>query len=133
MKGQRGFTLIELLVVLAVVVIGIVAIGGGIGGALYKISSKQSYTGKVTDCQQLLNQAMVVSNGNKTSSSVFSFSCDIQSGDEIISFSSEDRKFATVHKGDVIQVVVFKYAPWDISKAGTYYDGRLIKKVSVAQ
>lgn len=59
---------------------------------------------------------------------IFSFSVEIEADDEIINFSTEDRQFASIHQGDKIRVKVFKYPPWNFTKAGTLYGGRLLKK-----
>lgn len=122
--NRKGFTLIELLIVVFVVFI----IGSVVFGFSYKFISQKTFTGDVTACNAMT--AGVYNNKGGVPSGAFSFAVDmdVPGEDEVISFSSEDRKFANVVKGDKIKVRVFKYAPWNWEKAGTYYGGRLLKK-----
>lgn len=126
---KKSFTLIELLVVL--IILGVILSAGYT--SCYKFISKKEYTGTVIACEKVVDNTVYT--GKKSADkSLFSFSCDIKlENGEIISFSSEDRKFATVVKEDVIKVAVFKYAPWNFDKAGTLYGGRLIKKLKSAE
>lgn len=84
---------------------------------------KKTVIGTVTSCQSL---DATYADGNK----VFSFSVEIKEKgtDEIINFSAEDRKWKSVQEGDEVKAVYFVYPWWDLSKAGTFYEGRLIKK-----
>ena len=126
MNNKKGFTFIELMVVVIVVLI----LGSVIYSMGYKFFSQKTLTGKVTACSEMTAGGAY---GRAVPSGAFSFAVDmaIPGENEILSFSAEDRKFANVVKGDSIQVRVFKYAPWNWEKAGTYYGGRLIKKFKV--
>jgi len=122
---KRGFTLVELIVVVVIISIFLTMVGGMVSPLFFK----SEVAGTVTDIQSLTPQ-MVYAGSQGLHSSVFSFSVEIKTANDIVDFSSEDRQFAVVHKGDIIRVIVFKYPPWIFSKAGTYYNGRLIHKLS---
>jgi len=117
LKHSKGFTLIELLVVILIIfVVGGIALGG-----CSKMFFAKEYEGVVNSCVKL---DASFAEGDR----IFSFSVEIEAGDEIINFSTEDRQFASVNQGDRILVKVFKYPPWNFTKAGTLYGGRLLKK-----
>lgn len=82
---------------------------------------KKTAIGTVVSCESL---NAVYADGNK----VFSFSVEIKTENETINFSAEDRKWASVKKDDKVKAAYFQYPWWDLSKAGTFYEGRLIKK-----
>lgn len=124
--NRKGFTIIELLVVVIMVVI----VGGILFGVSYKFISQKKFEGDVTACESMAPAAVVGTGTGARTAAVYSFAVDmnIAGRDDVLTFSSEDRKFANVVKGDKIKVLVFKYAPWDFERAGTYYGGRLLKK-----
>jgi prepilin-type N-terminal cleavage/methylation domain-containing protein len=124
---RKGFTLIELLVVIFIFAI----LGTIVYSAGYGLFSRTTFTGKVTACTE-----MDAKNGgmfNRSSGAPFSFAVDmdVAGEDGIVTFSSEDRKFANVRKGDSVMVRVEKYAPWNFNKAGEFHNGRLLKKFKV--
>jgi prepilin-type N-terminal cleavage/methylation domain-containing protein len=121
--NRKGFTLIELLIVVVVILV-IGSIGFGVS---YKFISQKTFTGKVTACNEM-TAGVYGKRGIPSGAFSFAVDMDVPGEDEVVTFSSEDRKFANVVKGDSIKVRVFKYAPWNFDKAGTYYSGRLLKK-----
>ncbi len=73
--------------------------------------------------------ALVTSGNSPLNSQVFSFSVgikDSQSG-EIFMASSEDRQWAAVQKGNCVVAAYFPYPPWELSKANTSHNARLLR------
>lgn len=112
---------------LVIALIVIVALFFLVGNPTYKLFSQKTYTGTVEACEKL-NPGQVLT-GKNINDKVFSFSLSVDVGEEFITFSSEDRQFASVNKNDKIKFKVFKYPPWNLSKGGTFYGGRLLKKL----
>jgi prepilin-type N-terminal cleavage/methylation domain-containing protein len=122
---RNGFTLIELLVAIFIIGILVTIIFSSGGGTIYKLVSKQTYTGTIDTIQNLTPSMALQS---RDQSLTYSFAIDLSTPTEIISFSSEDRQFGIIKPKDSVTVAVFKYAPWHFSKAGTLYGGRLLKR-----
>jgi prepilin-type N-terminal cleavage/methylation domain-containing protein len=122
-KHVRGFTFVELIV--GLVILGMccsLIVGGG-----SQLFLNHIVEGKVNSIEKLVNNVMMTN--SSLSSQMFSFAVEIENDEDIITFSTEDRQFATVKPGDKIKVKVFQYPFWNIGKAGTYYNGRLLKKI----
>lgn len=72
---------------------------------------------------------MTTTPGQLPSSQIFSFAVavrDAKTG-EIFTASSEDRQWAAVQKGFCAKTKFFPYPPWQLDKAGTYYNARLLR------
>ena len=101
-----------------VVVVILVIIGSLIGKVMFR--KGEIFDGTVTECVPLNAQFA-------EGAAIFSSAIKMDIGDEYLTFSTEDRQFATVKVGDHIQVKVFQYPSWEREKAGTWYGGRLLK------
>jgi prepilin-type N-terminal cleavage/methylation domain-containing protein len=132
MKLRKGFTLIELIVCAVIILLIGGALIGGCGGC-QQMFFRKNCIGKVTGISNLNGQVPTVIAGKNSvfSGAAFSFAVEMGVGNEIVNFSSEDRQFATIEKGDSISVAIFKYPPWVFDKAGTYHGGRLLKKYKI--
>lgn len=121
MKLSKGFTLIELLVI--IIIVGFfLSMAGAVS---YPMFHRYEATGTISEIAKLPPAIGI----NGASGQNYSFSIDLKAeDDEIISVSSEDRKFATCEKGQKIKMAYNKYPPWNFSKAGTFYNGRMLKK-----
>lgn len=112
--NRRGFTLIEMLV--AVVIVGIIAIT-----SLNVLVSGEEITGTVMKIQELPG----------TYNEDRAFSVKLKCNPDIITFSAVDRQWATVEKDERVTAKIYKYAWFHFGKAGTYYNGRLLKNYGV--
>jgi prepilin-type N-terminal cleavage/methylation domain-containing protein len=120
---MKDFTLVELVIV--IVIIGMLSLG--VSSVSYSLASQKTYTGTVVNITGLSPTAIITNRQAK--SMAFSFAVEMQTMNDLIYFSSEDRKFGIVNKGDNIEVMVRKYPPWEFEQAGGLYNGRLIKKL----
>jgi prepilin-type N-terminal cleavage/methylation domain-containing protein len=130
---RKGVTLIEILVVVVIALIFISVVAGGCAGCGgSKVFFRKNCIGKVTNISNLSGQVTtIVGKNNVYPGAAFSFAIEMSANNEFVNFSSEDRQFATIEKGDSISVAFFKYPPWNMDKAGTYYGGRLLKKYKI--
>jgi prepilin-type N-terminal cleavage/methylation domain-containing protein len=124
---QGGFTLIELLVVAVIVaILGAVVVGAiGGGGGFHA----ETYSGRIDENAQIGrgNTGWFASQDAKEIAFSRAVSIELANG-EFLTFSTVDRQFATVKKGDCVEVRVQKYGSLNFAKAGTYHNGRLKRK-----
>lgn len=100
-------------------------------GANYSFVFKKRIVGEVVAVERVdINGVAVVTGGNQPlNSQVFSFSVGIkdQKSGEIFMASSEDRQWAAVVKGNCVVAAYFPYPPWNLSKANTNHNARLLR------
>lgn len=86
-------------------------------------------TGEVIAIDRVTQPNTIIGGGNALpSSQVFSFAIAIRNHDgEIVTASSEDRQWAVVEKGQCVEAKYFPYPPWQLDKAGTYANARLLR------
>lgn len=124
-KKDAGFTLIELLVVAVIVLIACSVVVGGCSQLFFN----SEFSGTVIDNQQLGSGQTGFFASQDAKEIAFSRALNVrtQDGQDVV-FSTIDRQFFVVKPGDCVKVKVFIYPPWMISKAGSMYNGRLIRK-----
>ena len=87
-------------------------------------------SGKVIGVERVTDPTAIIAPGGQgfNPALMYSFAIAIQStkGD-ITTGSSEDRQWAVVRAGQCAEAKFFPYPPWDLKKADTYHDVRLIR------
>jgi hypothetical protein len=92
----------------------------------YPYIFSREVTGTLESMEAALPGGTVVAS---SSSMAFSAGVMIKDADgTYITFSTEDRQWATLRdkKGVCVTARIFPYGWWNFSRAGTYYNGRLI-------
>jgi hypothetical protein len=87
---------------------------------------RKSVEGEILEVERVLSTTAVISNG--IPAQAFSFAVAIRKKDgEIVTASGEDRQWAVAKKGMCVDATVDPYPPWNMDKAGTFYNARLLK------
>lgn len=89
----------------------------------------RSVTGEVVAIERVDAPMAILSGSNgQPPNQIFSFALGIEDKKtkEIVTASSEDRRWAAVEKGNCATAKFFPYPPWRIDKFGTYFNARLI-------
>lgn len=129
MKNNGGFTLLQLLFVIAIIGIITASISTiSLNGVnLYSWYYSKDISGKLDSVTSAMPPGGIVN----TTSSVFQAGVVIKQSDgSYITFTTDDRQWAAFIgdkvNGKCVTARVYPYAPWELSKAGTYYAGRLL-------
>jgi hypothetical protein len=97
--------------------------------AFYPYIFDKNVYGEMLSVEKVGPQTVISDNAKQASSLAFSYAIAIkeQKTGEIFTASSEDRQFAAISKGYCARVRLYPYPPWNMAKAGTYHDARLLK------
>lgn len=130
MKQYRnGFTIIELMITFAIIgILATVLLGGLSGVGLYGYLKSQDISGRLESVTSAMPEGAIVGTGHAP---VFQASVVIkQSDSSYLTFSTDDRQWASFigdrARGKCVQARIYPYAPWMLSKGGTYHGGRLL-------
>ena len=77
-----------------------------------------------------MDASMTILNGSGTPpAEIFSYAVAIKDSKtgEIFTASSEDRRWAVVHKDQCVEAKFLPYPPWNLSRSGAYFGARLIR------
>ena len=120
MKQMKTF--IQLLVGVAVVVVL-----GGFMVANYSWVFAKRVKGKILDVQRVTDPSAFL--GSKaTAEQMHSYSVLIQSHDgRLYTSSSEDRQWQVASKGYCVEALLYRYPPWELKNAGTFFNARLVE------
>jgi hypothetical protein len=82
--------------------------------------------GEILEVERVTQPTAVM--GAMDTAQLYSFAVAIKEPNgEIITASSEDRQWAIAKKGFCVEAKFYPYPPWDLDKAGTFFNARLIK------
>jgi hypothetical protein len=95
----------------------------------YHLIFSRTVTGEVISVQRVdAPMAMISRQGEAPPAQVFSFAVAVEdpTNKEILVASSEDRRWATVEKGNCVTARFFPYPPWRLDKTGAYFGAQVI-------
>ena len=83
--------------------------------------------GKVLDVQRVTNPEAIFSS-NVTDAQIHSYSVLIQGEDgKLYTSSSEDRQWQVASKGYCVEALLYRYPPWNLQKANSFFNARIIE------
>jgi hypothetical protein len=118
MKSFTGFFKVLALVALLLVV-------GALVISNYEWVFSKRVIGQVVDVERVTDPTAVLSS-RVTEAQMYSYSILIQGDDgQLYASSSEDRQWQVIKKGYCVDALLFRYPPWVLDKAGTFFNARL--------
>tara|TARA_B110001454_G_C12723156_1_gene435787 strand:- start:16030 stop:16431 length:402 start_codon:yes stop_codon:yes gene_type:complete len=95
----------------------------------YSFFHARTVVGPVSGVKQLLENTAFVAGSQDPSSKIYSFAVGVKDlkNHEIVTGSSEDRQWGVVKDGQCVEAKFFPYPPWNLQKAGTYFNVRVQK------
>jgi hypothetical protein len=93
----------------------------------YSFVFSKSVRGEVMEVERVI-QPTAMLGSSMTAEQMFSFAILVRTETgEIFTSSSTDRQWAVVRKGYCVETRLYPYPPWDMEKADTYFNARLVK------
>lgn len=110
------------------IVIGLLVLGS-IYIVFYSYIHQRRVIGPVNGVNQLFDNIAYMAGSKNPSPQIYSAAVAVKdkSTQEIVTGSTEDRQWGVVKEGQCVEAVFFPYPPWNLQKAGTYYNARVIK------
>ncbi|HVK60150.1 MAG TPA: hypothetical protein VM432_01320 [Bdellovibrionales bacterium] len=103
-------------------------------GALYTVVNYYGYifsqrvSGEILEVERLNQGAALVAPGSIAPEALFSFAVAIKADTgEIFTASTQDRQWAVAKKGMCVEALFYPYPFWELDRAGTWNNARLIK------
>lgn len=95
----------------------------------YSYFHSRTVIGPVSGVKQLLENTAILAGNQDPSNKIYSFAVGVKDTktQEIVTGSSEDRQWGVVKDGQCVEAVFFPYPPWNLQKAGTYFNVRVHK------
>lgn len=117
------------------IVLAIIAIGIAAYVEYYHILFARTITGEVISVQKVDASVDIITTrpGEQIGSRLFSYAVAVedQKTKEILVASSEDRRWATLEKGNCVTARFFPYPPWRLDKAGAFFGAQVITFMKV--
>lgn len=103
--------------------------------ALYVVLTNYSFffartvKGEIIEIERVM-QPTAVLGAASSAAQLFSFAIAVKEpSGEIVTSSSEDRQWAVARRGFCVEAKFYPYPPWDLEKADTYFNARLVKLI----
>lgn len=81
--------------------------------------------GKILDVQRVTNPTAIISN-KVSDAQIHSYAVLIQGDDgHLYTASTEDRQWQVATKGYCVKALLYRYPPWDLERANTFFNARL--------
>lgn len=110
--------------VMALVIIALVA---GFVIAYYPWVFSKRVKGEILDVQRVTNPSAII-NSRVTEAQIHSYSILIQGNDgKLYATSSEDRQWQVAAKGYCVEAILYRYPFWDLEKADTFFNARIVE------
>lgn len=94
----------------------------------YSFVFSKNFAGQVAAVERVTEVTAIVGTRPMPSSQLYSFSLSLRlPTGEMVTSTSEDRQWAVVRKGQCVEAKFYPYPPWELDKAGTYFNARLLK------
>lgn len=93
----------------------------------YSYIFARTVKGRIENVARVTEVTALIGTRNLTESQMYSFSVSIrQPNGEMLTATSEDRQWAVAKSGLCVEAKYYPYPPWDLQKAGTYFNARLL-------
>lgn len=95
----------------------------------YSYIHKRTVVGPVSGVNQLFDNVTLLAGSRNPAPQIYSAAVAVRDtqSNEIVTGSTEDRQWGVVKEGQCVEADFFPYPPWNLQKAGTYYNVRVIK------
>jgi hypothetical protein len=112
----------KLLIIVAI------ALVGWLINLNYSFLFSKTVSGEVLGVERVSQPAAIIGGTQISPEQMFSFAVMIRAFDgTMFTASSEDRQWAVVKKGYCVEARFYPYPPWNLEKAGTYFNARLVR------
>lgn len=96
--------------------------------ANYEFVFSKVVKGEVLEVERVSQPTAIIGGSPMTPEQMFSFAVMVKSfNGTIYSASSEDRQWAIARKGYCVEARYYPYPPWNLDKADTYHNARLVR------
>lgn len=120
MKQMKTFVRLLIGVVLAVVVTIFVVTN-------YSWVFAKKVHGKILNVKRVTDPSAIISS-KVTAEQLHSYSVLIQANDgKLYTSSSEDRQWEVANAGYCVEALLYRYPPWDLKNAGSFFNARLVQ------
>lgn len=93
----------------------------------YSFIFSRTVKGRIENVARVTEVTALIGTRSLTEDQLYSFSVSIrQPNGEMLTATSEDRQWAVAKSGLCVEAKYYPYPPWQLDKAGTYFNARLL-------